>query len=137
MWIIFSLLSAFFSALMTILIKTSINGIDPIISLTIRSIIVTIILLIYVLITGNIKQMFSFDTKTFKIIFITAFVTFLTWLFYYLAIHKNAAFKVASIDKISIIIVLILSYFILKEKISILAIIRSILILIGTIMTTI
>lgn len=136
MWIIFSLLSALFGALMTIFIKLGLKGINPILSLTIRSIIVCIFLLVFIVINNSIKEIKAIDKNKWIWLFLTAVVTFATWVFYYLALSKNEAYKVASLEKISIIIVFILSFFVLNEKITILGILGMILILAGSIMTS-
>ncbi len=136
MWIIFSLLSALFGALMTIFIKLGLKGINPILSLTIRSIIVCIFLLVFIVINNSIKEIKAIDKNKWIWLFLTAVVTFATWVFYYLALSKNDAYKVASLEKISIIIVFILSFFVLNEKITILGILGMILILVGSIMTS-
>lgn len=136
MWIIFSLLSALFGALMTIFIKLGLKGINPILSLTIRSIIVCLFLLVFIVINNSIKEIKAIDKNKWIWLFLTAVVTFATWVFYYLALSKNEAYKVASLEKISIIIVFILSFFVLNEKITILRILGMILILVGSIMTS-
>ncbi len=136
MWIIFSLLSALFGALMTIFIKLGLKGINPILSLTIRSIIVCIFLLVFIVINNSIKEIKAIDKNKWIWLFLTAVVTFATWVFYYLALSKNDAYKVASLEKISIIIVFILSFFVLNEKTTILGILGMILILVGSIMTS-
>lgn len=136
MWIIFSLLSALFGALMTIFIKLGLKGINSILSLTIRSIIVCIFLLVFIVVNNSIKEIKAIDKNKWIWLFLTAVVTFATWVFYYLALSKNEAYKVASLEKISIIIVFILSFFVLNEKITILGILGMILILAGSIMTS-
>ena len=136
MWIIFSLLSALFGALMTIFIKLGLKGINPILTLTIRSIIVCLFLLVFIVVNNSIKEIKAIDKNKWIWLFLTAVVTFATWVFYYLALSKNEAYKVASLEKISIIIVIILSFFVLNEKITILGILGMILILVGSIMTS-
>lgn len=121
---------------MTIFIKLGLKGINPILSLTIRSIIVCLFLLVFIVINSSIKEIKAIDKNKWIWLFLTAVVTFATWVFYYLALSKNEAYKVASLEKISIIIVIILSFFVLNEKITILGILGMILILVGSIMTS-
>lgn len=121
---------------MTIFIKLGLKGINSILSLTIRSIIVCIFLLVFIVINNSIKEIKAIDKNKWIWLFLTAVVTFATWVFYYLALSKNDAYKVASLEKISIIIVFILSFFVLNEKITILGILGMILILVGSIMTS-
>lgn len=121
---------------MTIFIKLGLKGINPILSLTIRSIIVCIFLLVFIVVNNSIKEIKAIDKNKWIWLFLTAVVTFATWVFYYLALSKNEAYKVASLEKISIIIVFILSFFVLNEKITILGILGMILILVGSIMTS-
>lgn len=121
---------------MTIFIKLGLKGINPILSLTIRSIIVCLFLLVFIVVNNSIKEIKAIDKNKWIWLFLTAVVTFATWVFYYLALSKNDAYKVASLEKISIIIVFILSFFVLNEKITILGILGMILILVGSIMTS-
>ncbi len=121
---------------MTIFIKLGLKGINPILSLTIRSIIVCLFLLVFIVVNNSIKEIKAIDKNKWIWLFLTAVVTFATWVFYYLALSKNDAYKVASLEKISIIIVIILSFFVLNEKITILGILGMILILVGSIMTS-
>ena len=121
---------------MTIFIKLGLKGINPILSLTIRSIIVCLFLLVFIVVNNSIKEIKAIDKNKWIWLFFTAVVTFATWVFYYLALSKNDAYKVASLEKISIIIVIILSFFVLNEKITILGILGMILILVGSIMTS-
>lgn len=121
---------------MTIFIKLGLKGINPILSLTIRSIIVCLFLLVFIVINNSIKEIKAIDKNKWIWLFLTAVVTFATWVFYYLALSKNDAYKVASLEKISIIIVFILSFFVLNEKITFLGILGMILILVGSIMTS-
>ena len=121
---------------MTIFIKLGLKGINPILSLTIRSIIVCLFLLVFIVVNNSIKEIKAIDKNKWIWLFLTAVVTFATWVFYYLALSKNEAYKVASLEKISIIIVFILSFFVLNEKITILGILGMILILAGSIMTS-
>lgn len=136
MWIIFSILSAFFGAVMTILIKESLKDINPMLSLFIRTLLVVIILFIYIICTNNFKELKNISKTSYIKLFISAVVTFLTWIFSYLALKSTSAFKAASFDKLNIIFIFLISVIFLKEKISLLAIIGVLLMIFGTFLIT-
>lgn len=133
MWVIFGLLSALFSALMSISIKTGLKEMNPILSLFTRTFIVTIFCFIACLINKSYKDMSKVVMVNWKGILLTSVFTFLTWLFYFLAMKTGSAHKVMALDKLSIIITIIYMVLFTKESINASTIIGSILIILGSI----
>lgn len=133
MWVIFGLLSALFSALMSISIKTGLKEMNPILSLFTRTFIVTIFCFIACLINKSYKDMSKVVMVNWKGILLTSVFTFLTWLFYFLAMKTGSAHKVMALDKLSIIITIIYMVLFTKESINTSTIIGSVLIILGSI----
>ena len=142
MWVIFSILSAVFAAIMSITIKIGFKDINPFLSLSIR----TFIVFLFSIILIFISKMFNFkicqninikgllNTKNILWILVVSLATFLTWLFYFLAIQNGDVKKVMAIDKLSIILIVILGVIFLKEKITLWTILGIILLLSGSIL---
>ncbi len=134
MWIIFSILSSIFAALMAVFIKLGLKGVNPILSLSLRTFIVSIFCLISIVINRSYKDITNLTSKNILWVGLASIVTFLTWLFYYLAVSKGEVHKVMAIDRLSIVLTVILSVIILHEKITIYSIIGIIIMILGGVM---
>lgn len=138
MWILFSMLSAVFAAIMSVTIKIGLKDINPFLSLAIRTFWVFIFSVILILstkvlnlkISKNLDILGLFKGKNLLWILVVSLATFLTWLFYFLAIKNGTPSKVMAIDKLSIVLIVILSSIFLKEKIT-LSVVIGIVLLIG------
>lgn len=133
MWILYAILSSFFGSLMVIFMKIGLKDIDSTVGLFIRTIFVLLLLLGLLLITGKIKEIDSFKNKTWIYLIISSIVTFLTWLFYFLALKNGSSNVVMAIDKCSIVFVVIIGAIFLKEKITLNLIIGLGLLIIGSV----
>ena len=142
MWILFSVLSAVFAAVMSVTIKFGLKDINPFLSLTIRtfcvfifSVILIVIIKIFDLKIGkDLDVMKVFKGKNLLWVIIVSFATFLTWLFYFLALQNGAVTKVMAIDKLSIILIVVLSAIFLKEKITFGVIVGIVLLISGSLL---
>lgn len=142
MWILFSILSAVFAAVMSFTVKVGLKDLNPILSLTVRTFWVFIFSVILILICKIFKFKISEDIKFYSLFTIKNFIwimvvsvaTFLTWLFYFFAIKNGTATKVMAIDKLSIILIVILSAIFLKEKITFSMVVGIILLIVGSFM---
>ena len=132
MWIAFALLSAFFAAVTSIFAKIGIEGINSNLATAIRTIVVLIMAWVIVLITGTQSQVSSISTKSWIFLILSGLATGLSWLFYYKALQIGQASKVIPIDKFSVVISMILAFVILKEVVTVKAIIGGVFITIGT-----
>lgn len=133
MWLLFGLLSALFSALMSIFIKVGLKEINPFLSLFVRTLLVTIICAIVCFKNKSFKEIKVMTLSNWKWIILASIFTFLTWLFYFLALKKGEVQKVMALDKMSIIITIIIGLIFFQEKLTLFTIIGAILILIGSV----
>lgn len=129
MWILYALLAAIFSGLTTIFVKKGVKNIDSLLSTSIRTTIILIISFIIVILFNSFQKI-SF--KTFVFLILSGISTTLLWINYFKALDYGNVNEVTPVDKTSIVITLILSSIFLNEKITILKIISSILIIVGT-----
>lgn len=132
MWIIYALVSAVFAALTSILAKMGMSNVDSNLATALRTIVVLAMAWVVVGVTGAAKGIGTL-TKT-NIIFLTlsGLATGASWLFYYKAIQLGEVSKVAPIDKLSIVFVLLFSVILLKEPLTIKSFIGAALITGGT-----
>ena len=87
---------------------------------------------IIVLIKGKKKQLKAIDKKELGFIALSGLATGGSWLCYYYAIQNGVVSVVVPIDKMSVVITVVFSYFVFKEKLSRKAIIGLILMVLGT-----
>jgi len=131
-WLIYAALSAVFASLTAILGKIGIQGVESNLGTAIRTAVVLVMAWLVVFVTkkqGGIRQI---DRKSWLFIILSGFATGGSWLFYYRALQLGPASIVVPIDKLSIVLTVAFSYFILKESISKKALLGLVLIVLGT-----
>jgi transporter family protein len=133
-WLIFSILSAIFAALTSILAKVGIKNVDSNLATAIRTIIILIFAWGIVFFQGTQKQIGNISKFSFLFLILSGIATGLSWLFYFRAIQLGEVSKVAPIDKLSLVLTIILSAIILKEKVNVSIIIGALLMSIGAIL---
>lgn len=71
-----------------------------------------------VFITGKQREIKMIHKRNMMCIFLSGLTTGLSWLCYYKALHDGQASVVVPIDKLSILVTIAFSYFLLKEKLT-------------------
>lgn len=117
-WIVYALLSAVFAALTSILAKVGIVGVESNLGTAIRTGVVLVMAWLIVILKGKQKQIGKTDQKELFFIFLSGLATGASWLCYYYAIQNGIVSVVVPIDKLSILVTVIFSYFVFKEKLS-------------------
>ena len=117
-WMIYAVLSAVFAALTSILAKVGISGVDSNLGTAIRTGVVLLLAWAIVLVRGKHKQIRTLDKKEMLFIVFSGIATGASWLCYYYAIGHGLVSVVVPIDKLSLIVTVVFSYFIFKEKLS-------------------
>ena len=134
MWILFAILSAIFAALTSILAKVGIEGVNSNLATAIRTIVVVIMAWAMVFITNTGNGIASINKKSWIFLILSGLATGASWLCYYRAIQIGSVSKVAPIDKLSVIIMIILAVIFLHESVKIKSVIGCILIAAGTLL---
>lgn len=137
MWIIYAIGSALFAALTAITAKIGIANVESNLGTAIRTFVVLIISLIFVFSTKSFQQIPNITHKTWIFLVISGIMTGLSWLCYFKALQLGDTTKVVTIDKFSLIFVLIFAGLLLKESINLKMFIASILITVGTVLMVI
>jgi transporter family protein len=132
--LIYALLSAIFAALTSILGKIGIQDIESNLGTAIRTVVVLIIAWGIVFFQKKHTQMKEIDKKSWLFIGLSGLATGLSWLCYYRALQVGKASLVVPIDKLSIVVTVIFSYLVLKEKLSVKAFIGLLLVVGGTLL---
>jgi transporter family protein len=132
MWIIFALLSAFFAAATSILVKIGIQDINSNLATAIRTVVVLIMAWSIVFFTGKHNDFVNIGQKNLIFLILSGVATGLSWLCYYRALQLGEVSKVLPVDKFSLVIGMILAFIILKEAVTLKTIIGGVLITIGT-----
>ena len=132
LWLPYAIGSAVFAALTSILAKVGIEGVESNLATAIRTSVVLVMAWLIVLIKGKQKQLKSLDKKELGFIALSGLATGGSWLCYYYAIQNGVVSVVVPIDKMSVVVTVVFSYFVFKEKLSRKAIIGLALMVIGT-----
>ncbi len=132
MWILFALGSAFFAALTSILAKLGMKGINSNLATAIRTIVVLVMAWGIVYITGAQHGISDIKARGWIFLILSGISTGLSWLFYFKALQIGDASKVVPIDKFSVVITMVLAFFILKEAFTVQTLVGGLFITIGT-----
>lgn len=131
-WKIFALISMLFAGLTSVIAKFGMKNLSSDVVLSIRTMVVFSIVMINGFLLNNALSEIKQAPKS-NLIFlaISGITTSLSWIFYYRAMKEGQVSYVASIDKASIVVTLLLSFIILKEPITTKILIGAGFILIG------
>ncbi len=116
--ILYAFLSAVFAALTSILAKIGIEDIDPNLGTAIRTTVVLAAAFAVVFARGKGKSLLRIPGRELIFICLSGIATGASWLCYYSALKSGTVSIVASIDKLSVVFTVLLSWIIFKEKIS-------------------
>ena len=117
-WLIFALLAAVTAALVAIFAKIGLESVDPITASGVRAGIMFGVILAAMLLTGKIQQATVLDSKSLFYIVLGGLAGAASWIFYFTALNLGKASQVASIDRLSIVFVIVLAALFLGEKVT-------------------
>ena len=131
-WLIFALLSAIFASLTSIFGKIGVEDVESNLGTAIRTVVVLAMAWLMVFVSGEQKGIKSIGKKSWLFLFLSGITTGLSWLCYYRALQDGLASVVVPIDKLSILVTVVFSWLILKERLEKKALVGLLLILAGT-----
>ena len=132
MWKICALLAALFAALTAIFAKIGIEGIDSNLATGIRTVVILILIWGIVFVTVPLSDIKLLTTTNWTFLILSGVATGLSWLFFFKAIQLGPVSRVASIDKLSVALTIVLSFIILGETVSWQVVVGGLLIVSGT-----
>ncbi len=132
MWFLFALLSAVFAALTSILAKIGIQGVNSNLATAIRTAVVLVMAWGIVFLTGAQTGLGDITQKGWLFLVLSGLATGMSWLCYYHALQIGNASQVAPVDKFSVVLTVILAFWLLGEPASPKTILGCVLIAGGT-----
>lgn len=117
-WLLYAAGSAVFASLTSILGKIGISGVESNLGTAIRTAVVLLMAWGMVLVTGKTSAVKGIPKKELGFICLSGVATGASWLCYYRALQDGPASVVVPIDKLSILVTVVFSYFVFHERLS-------------------
>jgi len=118
MWWLYALLSAFFAALTAILAKVGIKGVNTDLATAIRTSVILFITWGIAFIRGGTAGITTLSKPNLLALGLSGIATGLSWIFYFKALQLGKVSQVASVDKLSVALAIILSVIFLGESLT-------------------
>ena len=131
-WILYAVGSTIFAAMTSILGKIGISGVESNLGTAIRTMVVLVMAWVVVFMKGKQAQVRRVDGKELSFIIFSGIATGASWLCYYYAIQNGIVSVVVPIDKLSILVAIVFSYFVFKERLTKKAFVGLVLMVVGT-----
>lgn len=117
-WLFYAVMSAVFASLTAILGKVGIAGVDSNLGTAIRTTVVLVMAWLMVSVKGKSSAVRKIEKKELLFIVLSGFATGISWLCYYHALQDGPASVVVPIDKLSIIVTILFSRIVFREKLT-------------------
>ena len=133
-WKLYAILSMIFAGFTSVIAKFGMKNLSSDAALSVRTVVVFLIISANAILFANTFEQIKQAPKS-NLIFLTisGITTSLSWIFYYRAMKEGQVSYVASIDKASIVVTLLLSFIILREPLTAKVLAGAIFILTGMI----
>jgi transporter family protein len=127
-WIVWALLSALFAAATAILAKVGVAHVDSNLATAIRTTVVVVFAWSIALALGKHGELRQVDARAWLFLALSGLGTGLSWLCYFRALQLGPASRVAPLDKLSVVLVMVFAVAFLGEKLSPLAMVGGLMI---------
>lgn len=117
-WLIYAVLSAVFAALVAILGKIGISGVESNLGTALRTGVVLVMAWVVVAVTGKQKEALRVPRRELVMICLSGVATGASWLCYFRALQLGPASVVVPIDKLSILVTVLFSFLVFHETLS-------------------
>jgi transporter family protein len=118
MWKFYALLSAIFAALTAILAKVGVRGVNGNVATAVRTAVVLLLAWGIVLFGGQLKEVRELNRSNLIMLILSGVATGLSWIFYFKALETGDVSRVAPIDKLSVVFVMIIAFLFLGEPLT-------------------
>ena len=115
-WLFWALLSAVFAALTAIFAKVGIQGVDSDLATLIRTMVIVVALAGFVWLAGKWVNPLTLGRKTLGFLLLSGLATGASWVCYFRALKLGEASKVAPVDKLSVVLVVLFAFAFLAER---------------------
>ena len=133
MWKLYAILSAVFAAATAILAKVGVKGISGNVATAVRTGIVPLLAWGIVLFSGQLKETKELTRTNLIFLILSGIATGLSWIFYFKALETGNVSKVAPIDKLSVVLVMIFAFIFLGETMDLKTVLGGVLIAAGAV----
>ena len=117
-WLLYAVGAAVFASLTSILGKVGISGVESNLGTAIRTVVVLAMSWVMVFATGKQNTVRNIPKKELGFICLSGLATGASWLCYYRALQDGLASVVVPIDKLSILVTILFSYLVFRERLS-------------------
>ncbi len=130
-WVIYAIISMLFAGFTSVVAKQGLVGISAELGLTVRTIFVCIFVLVFAALAVDPAEIKSLQKVNYLWLAFSALSTAGSWIFYYKALKMGDVATVALIDKGSVVIAILLAWWLLKEAITLRLVLGALLIVAG------
>jgi transporter family protein len=117
-WLFWSILSAIFAAATALLAKAGVSHVDPNLATAIRTTVVVVFTWAIAIALGGHHEIGAVDRRSWLLLAASGLATGLSWICYFRALSLGEASKVAPIDKLSVVLVILLAWPLLGERLT-------------------
>lgn len=117
-WIVWAVLSAVFAAITAILAKMGVAGVDPNLATAVRTTVVVVFAWAIAIAFEAHGGLWHIGRRSWVFLTLSGLATGLSWICYFRALSLGQASKVAPIDKLSVVFVILLAWPLLGEAIT-------------------
>jgi bacterial/archaeal transporter family protein len=132
-WIYWSLLSALFAAATAILAKLGVADINSNLATAVRTTVVFFLAWSIALAEIPVSALTGISRKTFTFLVLSGLATGLSWVCYFRALQLGQASRVAPVDKLSVVFVIVFASIFLGERITLATVAGGVLIAAGAV----
>lgn len=134
LWLVLAVMSLIFASLTSILAKIGMESVDSKLGTFLRTIVVVIMAFLIAAGKKKLPDIKKLTKANWIFLSVSGILTGISWLCYYAAIQIGIVSVVVPIDKLSILVTVIFSYFLFKEKLNLKAAIGLVLLIGGTLL---
>ncbi len=117
-WVVWSLLSALFAAATALLAKLGVAHVEPNLATAVRTTVVVVFAWVIALSLGSHAGLAHIDRRSWIFLGLSGLATGLSWICYFRALSIGEASKVAPVDKLSVVFVILLAWPLLGEALN-------------------
>lgn len=133
-WLHWSLLSALFAGITAILAKLGVGGTDANLAAAIRTGVILVFTTAVAAATNPVSAVTQLSRQTWLALLLSGTAAGASWLCYFRALQLGPASRVAPIDKLSVVFVVVFAAVFLKEPFTILKALGAVLIALGAVL---
>lgn len=117
-WLIWSILAAVFAAATALLAKIGVADVEPNLATAVRTTVVVVFTWIIAVSVGSHSGLVHIDKRSWLFLALSGIATGLSWICYFHALSVGPVSKVAPIDKLSVVLVILAAWPILGEHLT-------------------